>query len=29
MEFKNSIQTTGVNIPGIIADYVIEVSKGA
>lgn len=24
MEFKNSIQPTGVNIPGLIADYVIE-----
>ena len=25
MEFKNSIDTTGVNIPGFIADYVIKV----
>lgn len=26
MEFRNSIETTGVNIPQLIADYVIEVS---
>ena len=26
MEFKNSIQTTGVNIPGKIVDYVINVA---
>lgn len=28
MEFKNSIDTTGVNIPGIIADYVIATGRG-
>ena len=28
MEFKNSIQTTGVNIPGHIVDYVINVAGG-
>ena len=28
MEFKNSIQTTGVNIPGKIVDYVINVAGG-
>jgi [lysine-biosynthesis-protein LysW]--L-2-aminoadipate ligase len=27
MEFKNSIDITGVNIPGHIADYVIKVGK--
>jgi [lysine-biosynthesis-protein LysW]--L-2-aminoadipate ligase len=27
MEFKNSIDTTGVNIPAKIADYVVESSK--
>ncbi|HNV94423.1 MAG: Alpha-aminoadipate--LysW ligase LysX [Candidatus Methanofastidiosum methylothiophilum] len=27
MEFKNSIEPTGVNIPGKIVDYVIEVAK--
>lgn len=26
MEFRNSIETTGVNIPQLIADYVIEVA---
>lgn len=29
MEFKNSIDTTGVNIPGHIVDYVIQTAKGA
>ena len=29
MEFRNSIDTTGVNIPGHIADYVIGVGKQA
>ena len=28
MEFKNSIDITGVNIPGCIADYVIKVGRG-
>ena len=28
MEFKNSIVTTGVNIPARIADYVLEVARG-
>ncbi|KAA3614689.1 MAG: lysine biosynthesis protein LysX [Calditrichaeota bacterium] len=28
MEFKNSIDTTGVNIPAKIADYVIKVARG-
>ena len=28
MEYKNSITTTGVNIPAIMADYVIKVAKG-
>lgn len=28
MEFKNSISTTGVNIPELIADYVIQVGRG-
>jgi len=27
MEFRNSIQVTGVNIPGLIIDYVIEQAK--
>ena len=27
MEFKNSIDTTGVNIPGKMADYVIAEAK--
>ncbi len=27
MEFKNSIDTTGVNIPGLMVDYVIRTSK--
>ena len=29
MEFRNSIDTTGVDIPGRIVDYVIEVANGA
>ncbi|MEO1846306.1 MAG: lysine biosynthesis protein LysX, partial [Pseudomonadota bacterium] len=24
MEFRNSIETTGVNIPGLVVDYVLE-----
>ncbi|MFQ5638864.1 MAG: lysine biosynthesis protein LysX [bacterium] len=28
MEFKNSIQTTGVNIPKLILDYVTKVARG-
>jgi [lysine-biosynthesis-protein LysW]--L-2-aminoadipate ligase len=28
MEFKNSIDITGVNIPGLIVDYVIKVGRG-
>lgn len=28
MEFRNSIQTTGVNIPGHIVEYVLSVAKG-
>jgi hypothetical protein len=26
MEFRNSIDTTGVNIPGRIVDYALEVA---
>ncbi|HEY8446700.1 MAG TPA: lysine biosynthesis protein LysX [Thermomicrobiales bacterium] len=29
MEFRNSIDTTGVNIPGKVADYVLEVARAA
>ena len=29
MEFRNSIDTTGVNIPARIVDYVIEVGHGS
>ena len=29
MEFKNSITTTGVNIPKFIADYTLRVAAGA
>ncbi len=29
MEFKNSIETTGVNIPGHIVDYVLKTAKEA
>jgi [lysine-biosynthesis-protein LysW]--L-2-aminoadipate ligase len=28
MEFRNSIDTTGVNIPAKVVDYVLEVGKG-
>ena len=28
MEFKNSIDTTGINIPALIADYVIATGRG-
>ncbi|HWH08989.1 MAG TPA: lysine biosynthesis protein LysX [Candidatus Thermoplasmatota archaeon] len=28
MEFKNSVAPTGVDIPGLILDYVIDVAKG-
>ena len=28
MEFKNSIATTGVNIPELVVDYVLEVAGG-
>lgn len=28
MEFRNSIATTGVNIPGLVVDYVLKVAKG-
>lgn len=28
MEFKNSITTTGVNIPALIVDYVLKVGRG-
>jgi [lysine-biosynthesis-protein LysW]--L-2-aminoadipate ligase len=28
MEFRNSIDTTGVNIPEVVADYVIKVGRG-
>jgi [lysine-biosynthesis-protein LysW]--L-2-aminoadipate ligase len=28
MEFKNSVDTTGVDIPGKIADHVIKVGEG-
>ena len=29
MEFKNSIDVTGVDIPGRVADHVREVARGA
>lgn len=29
MEFKNSIATTGVNIPELVVDYILESAKGA
>jgi len=29
MEFKNSVDITGVDIPGIIVDYVVQVAQGA
>ena len=28
MEFRNSIDTTGVNIPEVVADYVVKVGQG-
>ena len=28
MEFRNSIDTTGVDIPGRIVDYVVRVGRG-
>lgn len=28
MEFKNSVAPTGVDIPGLVIDYVVEVAKG-
>lgn len=28
MEFKNSVKPTGVNIPGLIVDYVLKVGRG-
>jgi hypothetical protein len=28
MEFRNSIHTTGVNIPGRVVDYVLAVATG-
>ncbi len=28
MEFRNSIDTTGVNIPDVVVDYVVKVGKG-
>jgi len=28
MEFRNSIDTTGVNIPAVVVDYVVKVGKG-
>ncbi len=28
MEFKNSVETTGVNIPGLIVDYAVAVARG-
>ena len=29
MEFRNSIEVTGVDIPGRVAEYVVEVARGA
>ncbi|NNJ11746.1 lysine biosynthesis protein LysX [Chloroflexales bacterium ZM16-3] len=29
MEFRNSIETTGVNIPAVIIDYMLKVGRGA
>ena len=29
MEFRNSIAVTGVDIPGRVADYVLQVARGA
>jgi [lysine-biosynthesis-protein LysW]--L-2-aminoadipate ligase len=28
MEFRNSIDTTGVNIPAVVVDYVVKVGRG-
>ena len=28
MEFKNSVAPTGVDIPGAILEYVVDVAKG-
>jgi len=28
MEFRNSIDTTGVDIPGRVVDYVLAVGRG-
>ena len=28
MEFRNSIDTTGVNIPALVIDYVLAVGRG-
>ncbi len=28
MEFRNSIDTTGVNIPAVVVDYVVKVARG-
>jgi hypothetical protein len=29
MEFRNSVRTTGVDIPGLVADYVLSVAAAA
>ena len=26
MEFRNSIDTTGVNIPGVVVDYALKIA---
>ena len=28
MEFRNSIDTTGVNIPGVVVDYALKIAAG-
>jgi len=28
MEFRNSIDTTGVNIPDVVVDYIMKVGRG-
>jgi [lysine-biosynthesis-protein LysW]--L-2-aminoadipate ligase len=28
MEFRNSIDTTGVNIPAVVVDYIVKVGRG-
>jgi [lysine-biosynthesis-protein LysW]--L-2-aminoadipate ligase len=28
MEFRNSIDTTGVNIPGKVVEYIVRIAKG-